>query len=356
MLHNRDAFGFVRRRTALGAISAILVASCGGSGSAAEPTTTVEATTSTAVDTTVESTTTTTGPFAETTDLTYMTIDGVQLLMDVYVPSGDGPWPVVVAFHGIDSDGKDGQDTASVGEAAAAEGMVVFAPSWIVWNPPTPPVPVAMDTFQEWERTANCAVAFAQQNATDYGGDPANTVIYGFSAGAGFALAVAVGPSGDPIPGCATEAPPEPLSAAVLGDGEYWMHSDNFDAAFEADPVAMQAELASLIDPTYWPADLDAKFFLWVAKGGTGGRSIGDPLDESGWFAHRDPDGSIQSDLERLDQFEDGAVSSVDAGQLLALRLSEAGIEVILDEYPGGHTVSNKVSEIVGYLKAAAAQ
>jgi hypothetical protein len=145
------------------------------------------------------------------------------------------------------------------------------------------------------------------------------------------------------------------VNAAVLGDGEYWMHSNNFDAAFEDNPAAMQAQLASLIDPTYWPTDLDAKFFLWVAAGGTGGRTIGDPLDESGWFAHRDPEGSIQRDLERLGQFEDGAVSTVDAGQLLELRLSEFGIEVTLDEYPGGHVVFNKVPAIVGYLKAAVA-
>jgi len=63
--------------------------------------------------------------FVEATDLVYMTINGAELLMDVYTPAVEGPWPVVVAFHGIDSDGKDGQDTVTVAEAAAAEGIFV---------------------------------------------------------------------------------------------------------------------------------------------------------------------------------------------------------------------------------------
>jgi acetyl esterase/lipase len=215
---------------------------------------------------------------------------------------------------------------------------------------------VALETLKEWTGTAKCAVAFAQQSAAEYGGDSANTVVYGFSAGAGVGLAASVNSSGDVIPGCAVDAPPEPVSGAVLGDGDYWLHSQNFDDAFESDPVAMQAELATLIDPANWPADLDAEFFLWVAEDGTSPRSIDDPSDPSGWFAQRDPDGSIQRDLERLDQLQDEFVTFVDAGQLLELRLSEAGIDVTLDQYPGGHTPLNKVPELVDYLKAAAAQ
>jgi hypothetical protein len=118
----------------------------------------------------------------------------------------------------------------------------------------------------------------------------------------------------------------------------------------------MQAELAALIDPTSWPADLDAEFFLWVADDGTSPRRIDDPSDPSGWFAQRDLDGSIQLDLEHLDQFQDGVVTFVDAGQLLEHRLTEFGIDVTLDQYPGGHTPLNKVAELVAYLTAAAAQ
>ncbi len=291
--------------------------------------------------------------FTETTDVVYMTVNGVDLLMDVYTPIGSGPWPVVVAFHAIDSNGKDEIETTTVAEAAAAEGMMVFAPSWIVWDPG--PFPLTIEIFKAWKGAANCAVALAQQTAADYGGDADSTIIYGFSAGAGAALLAALEPAEDPIPGCRTDASPASVSGVVLGDGDYFMHTENFDTAFQADLEGMQAELVSLTDPAHWPPGLKSKFFLWVAASGTQSRAFGNPLDESGWLAQRDLDGSMRMDLERLGQLEDGVMSFVDSGQLLALRLSEAGIEVTLDEYPGGHTTSNKVPELIGYLKAAAA-
>ena len=68
----------------------------------------------------------------------------------------------------------------------------------------------------------------------------------------------------------------------------------------------------------------------------------------------RDPDGSIEADLKPLDEFADGVVTYVDAGKLLALRLAEAGFDVTLDEYPGGHSTMDKAPDIVGYFQAAA--
>ncbi|MFO7700284.1 MAG: hypothetical protein R6W79_06745 [Acidimicrobiia bacterium] len=71
--------------------------------------------------------------------------------------------------------------------------------------------------------------------------------------------------------------------------------------------------------------------------------------------AKRDPDGSIRDDLERLGQLDDGVISFIDQGQFMALRLGEAGIEVTLDNHPGGHVTFDKVPELVGYLIDAAA-
>jgi len=292
--------------------------------------------------------------FTETTDLVYMNQNGVELLMDVYVPVGDGPWPVVVAFHGLDSNVKDELSTVAVAEAAAAEGMLVFTPTWIVFDPP--PFPLTVDTFRGFTAAANCAVAFAQQSAPDLGGDPATTVLHGFSGGAGAALLAAVEPSDTAIAGCETNASPTLVNGAVLGDGEYFLHSENFETAFESDLEAMQTEVALMNEAANWPPGLNAKFFLWVAASGTGSRGIGDPTDESGWLAMRDPDGSIRADLERLNQLEDGIISNVDAAQLLVLRLTEAGFEATVDEYPGGHTTLDKLPEIVGYLRAAASK
>ena len=278
-------------------------------------TTAAAATTTTALTGATTTDSTTAGEaFTETTDLVYMTQNGVELLMDVFVPAGDGPWPVVVAFHGLDSNAKDELSTVAVAEAAAADGMLVFTPTWIVFDPP--PVPFTVDTFRGFTAAANCAVAFAQESAADLGGDPDTTVLHGFSGGAGAALLAAVEPSDTAISGCETDASPSLVDGAVLGDGEYFLHSTNFDPAFEADLEATQAEVAFMNEATYWPSGLDAKFFMWVAASGTGSRAIGEPSNESGWLALRDPDGSIRADLERLNQLEDGIISNVDAAPI----------------------------------------
>lgn len=348
----------------------VLAVSCGGSDSTpptstpADPTTTAGATTTTAEPTTTTagptstaapaestSTTATNANFTETTDIVYLSANGVDLLMDVYTPTGEGPWPVVVAFHGVDSRGKDSEDNLPIAEAAAAEGMMVYAPSWIIWDPI--PFPFTIDTFEGWKRAANCAVAFAQQDAAARGGDPSNTVVYGFSGGAGIGLVATVEPASDPIPGCATDALPMLATGAVLGDAVYFMHNEDFDAAFDQDLEAMQAEVAALVDPTNWPQALETEFWLWVDVSGTNRRRLDDPPEETAWLALRDPTGSITADLERIGQLDDELISTVDAGELLALRLSEAGFAVTLDAYPGGHTIANKVPELLEYLRQA---
>lgn len=350
----------MRRKAQTFALALVLtIPGCsGGSNVVDSPTTAPVSSLTTAVetaDTTAAASTaatTTSATFTETTDLVYMTQNGAELLMDVYVPAGEGPWPVVVSFHGLDSNVKDELSTVAVAEAASTEGMLVFTPTWIVPDPP--PFPMTVDTFRGFTDAANCAVAFAQQRAADLGGDATNTVVHGFSGGAGVALLAAVEPRAIAIAGCETDAFPSLVTGAVLSDGQYFLYPDIFDSAFESDLEAMQAEVAFLNDSTYWPSDLDAGFFLWAAASGTDPRTIGDPSDESGWLAKRDPDGSIRADLARLNQLEDGIISNVDNARLLHLRLTEAGLEATLDEYPGGHTTLDKLPEIVGYLKAAA--
>lgn len=336
---------------------AVVAVACGGDGSAPEATTTTVAAPTSAVDTTtttIEATTTTVEPaFTRTSDVVYMTVDGTELLMDVYAPDGDGPWPVVVAFHGLDSRGKDSLDNIPLAEAAAAEGMLVFTPSWIVWDPP--PFPFTIETFNGWREIAGCAVAFAQETARALGGDPGTTVLYGFSGGAGAALIAATQPTSEPIQGCESDAAPTSAQGIVLGDGVYFLHNPDFDTAFDADLEAMQGQVAALVDPANWPADLDAEFILWVAEEGTNPRVFLDSPDETEWIVSRDPSGSIRADLDELGELDDGVISTVDAGRLLELRLARAGFEVTLDAYPGGHRVGNKLPELLDYLLRAAA-
>ena len=332
-----------------------VAAACGGG-----PTTTTEgpdesatSTTTTQSDTNTSaptSTTTTTSDtaFTRMEGLTYLTVDGEAFEGDIYVPEGEGPWPVVVMFHGNAPSGKNDSYTSVVAEAAATAGMYVFVPNWLTGAALTR---LTTESFDFFYAAANCAVAYAQP-------DPdvsLPVVVYGFSAGAGPATLAALDPASEPIPGCVAENPPAPITGAVLGDTEYFMHSTIWDGAFAADLEAMQATLATFVDPSLWPTDMETRFFLWFADEGTAPRYFDDPWDETGWLAQRDPDGSIRGDLDRLGQLDDGAISFIDQGQLMALRLEEAGIAVTLDSYPGGHSTLDKVPELVGYLIDAAA-
>ena len=287
------------------------------------------------------------GAFTEASGLVYASIDGAELSMDVFAPTGAGPWPVVVSFHGRSSAGKDFVETVALAEAAAQRGMVVFAPTWLEADP----FPATGDSFRRWDDTVSCAVAFAQQHAPDFGGDPSVTVVEGFSAGAGAALLFASQPARTgSVPGCAADTGPGAVRGYVLGDADTWLHASNFDPSFETESAAIAARLEALIDPGSWTAAPTTDFVLWVGVDGGGAREIGDPDDPSGWFARRDPDGTIRSDLESLDELADGKVGYLDAARLLELRLTRAGFPARVDRYAGGHTMLDKLPEIVATL------
>jgi len=250
-----------------------------------------------------------------------------------------------VAFHGLGT--KDDDTNAAIAAAAAAEGMIVFAPTWVDEHS----FPATLDSFNLWRSEASCAVAFAQQYAGQVGGDPSRTVLYGFSAGVGPTLFASLQPITERIEGCMVDEPPTAAAGVVLGDGEYLLYSEHFDGIFQTDAAAMQEELGSMVDPGRWPSDLNAEFYLWVAEDGVPARRVGDPGAD--WFALRDPDGSIRADLERLGELDDGTVGTVDSGRLLENRLTGAGLDVSFASYPGGHTTLNKVQDLIGYLQAA---
>lgn len=289
-------------------------------------------------------------PFTVSSDIPYMTHDGVPYLLDVYVPANDAPWPVVVAFHGLSSAGKNAGSNTVVVEAAAAQGMLVVAPTWLGGDP----FPLTIDDIEQPAPIGNCAVAFAQRQAAALGGDPDHTVVYGFSAGTEPAILAALSPGDEPIPGCEVETPPGPVRGALLGDGEYFLHSESFDGAFNGDLEGMRSQVALRTDPAAWDGDPDLEFSIWAAAEGTGARAIDEQPDETGWLATRDPSGTIRADLERLGRLDDGVVDYVDAAHLLAYRLSAAGIDVTLDILPGGHDTSDKVDELVASLQALA--
>lgn len=205
--------------------------------------------------------------------------------------------------------------------------------------------------------TQRCALAFAQHEAAVLGGDSDRTVFYGMSGGASTGASLVFGPGVDLPSGCLAQTPPKAPVGAVLGDAEYFFQLAFWDDAFDEDLAAMQTIVAENVDPALWKTDLPTRIRLWAAEDGTFPRSFDDPWDEDGWFAQRDPDGTIREDLDELGELgelDDGVVTYVDQGLLLATRLQQAGRDATFDVLPGGHRVSDKLPEIVAYLLEAA--
>jgi acetyl esterase/lipase len=286
-----------------------------------------------------------------TKDVAYLELDGHEYLVDVYVPDGDGPWPVVVALHG-GMVYKSNSHTTVVAQAAAEAGMLVFVPNYVAQWPSLS----AMDAefVQSIKLALPCALAFVQQEAAGYGGDSNRTVVYGMSAGASTGAHLVLGSTRDLTSGCQAQTVPMAPVGAVLGDAEYFLHAPWWDGAFDKDIEEMQTTVAETVDPAVWTTDLPKRIRVWAAADGSFLRSFDDPWDDDGWFAQRDPDSTIREDLDELGELEDGVITYIDEGLLLTHRLQQAGIDTTFDILPGGHTAPDKVPEIVAFLLDAA--
>jgi acetyl esterase/lipase len=335
---------------------ALLLAACGSD--AAAPATTIAAaaeqmasvaeTTTAATPTTTATVLATDNGVTVTKDIVYLEMNGNEYLVDVYAPDGNGPWPVVIALHGAPVF-KDNVHTTVVAQAAAEAGMLVFVPNWVAeWSA------LSAEFVRSESPVLPCALAFAQEEAAGYGGDSNRTVVYGLSAGATVGAQFVLGPTHSPTSGCVAQTPPMTPVGLVLGDAEYFHNSARWDTAFDIDLEEMQTIVAETVDPAFWNADLPTRIRLWAAAGGSFPRSFDDPWDNDGWFAQRDPDGTIRENLDELGELDDGVISYIDEGLLLATRLQQAGIDTTLDILPGGHGATGKLPELVAYLLDAA--
>jgi acetyl esterase/lipase len=155
-----------------------------------------------------------------------------QLTADVYYPDGGGPWPVAVVLHG----GEDHKSTMSgYGRAAARAGVVAVVPEWRSF-----PAQLDEHRLAALEDVA-CAIRFARDRASDYGGDGERIVMAGWSLGANFATIATL--DNDPIDGdCLVGADVSAAAHGVVGlDGVYDFAELILDdqqqlAAIEADP------------------------------------------------------------------------------------------------------------------------
>ncbi|MBE2998852.1 alpha/beta hydrolase [Nocardiopsis sp. HNM0947] len=142
----------------------------------------------------------------EPTTLTYATVDGTALELDVWEPAEPSaePLPVVVNVHG-------GADDLSQS----------LLPRWDTWLADEGHVVVEADYrfFPEGEWSApvsdvRCALGWVRDHIAEYGGDPERIALTGQSAGGFLALLAAWAPAEDIPPSCpAPEVDPDAVIA-----------------------------------------------------------------------------------------------------------------------------------------------
>jgi acetyl esterase/lipase len=124
------------------------------------------------------------GSFRRTADLSYG--EDARQRLDVYAPKHPDHRPVIIFFYGGTwSTGKK-SEYAFVGAALAERGYVTVIPDYRLY----PEV-----RFPGFVEDGARAVAWVQQHARDFGGDPDRLVIMGHSAGAHIAALLALNPS-----------------------------------------------------------------------------------------------------------------------------------------------------------------
>jgi acetyl esterase/lipase len=118
----------------------------------------------------------------------YATHSGVELLLDAYLPAGDGPFPAVVVIPGGRWQRIDRHRHSDVPDYFAEHGVAAFAIDYrSSYQYPYPAAVEDVTAAVEWVRT----------NAADYGVDPAQLGAVGVSAGGHLAALVAAMESGD---------------------------------------------------------------------------------------------------------------------------------------------------------------
>ncbi len=115
----------------------------------------------------------------KTSDVAYESANPVLKpgMLDVYVPTKAGPWPVVVMFHGAPQMVWK-SDLSNYARKVADLGFVVFVPDW-GHETAGGATSFTYEAQVAVNSQAACAVAFAQAHAAEYGGDPATMIVFG---------------------------------------------------------------------------------------------------------------------------------------------------------------------------------
>jgi acetyl esterase/lipase len=119
--------------------------------------------------------------FIRAADLPYGT--GARQRLDVYRPRAGRGAPVVVFLYGGRWQSGSKDEYRLLGDALTRRGIVAVIPEYRLY----PAV-----RFPAWVQDAALAVRWARDNAARYGGDPANLIVVGHSAGAHTAALLAL--------------------------------------------------------------------------------------------------------------------------------------------------------------------
>lgn len=122
-------------------------------------------------------------PLRHDRDITYATIDGQALQLDLVRPQAAGPYPCVVCLHGGAWRAGSRKDVARFASALAARGYVVASVSYRL---------APKSKFPAQIEDARTAVRFLRANARAHDIDTKQFAATGFSAGAHLALLLGV--------------------------------------------------------------------------------------------------------------------------------------------------------------------
>jgi dienelactone hydrolase len=259
----------------------------------------------------------------EATSLSYLVDERVivgSLSVDVYWPTAEGSWPVVVMFHGA---GGSPDDLRGDAREIAARGRVVFNAAWegLVTSAPADLI----------NGVFACGIAFARAKAADHGGDPAHLTVFGYSAGGGMAARAALSQD-NPLSTCVAAAE-GPISALVLLDPELLLYPEVFDALLADDP-----ELFYRLTP--W-RDLDGSddFPVHLLSTEIELPEFGRSVVDLAWMETRHTDIDLAA---AVDAGEDGFLSQQETVTWIRDALAAEGYDVSLTILPDStHSISS---------------
>jgi acetyl esterase/lipase len=216
----------------------------------------------------------------EIEDVSYDDRFGSDTVMDLYLPDDGGRHPAVMMIHGGAWLFGDKQHYQNAGRRLARSGWAAASINYRLLPDGHFPLPA---------QDCNCALAFLQQHADEYGIDPKRIAVMGYSAGGHLSALVATAWD-EPVirPDCAAGTPSRP-AAAIPGSGLYDLRElsdagliqDFMDGTIEDIPALYEAASpVAQVDGSEPPFLLMTGGADWIAPYQTPG--LRDALREAG--------------------------------------------------------------------------